>query len=460
MSTTASPSTDPHGFPPPSPSPQSGDDRLHRAPRRARRSRDDRIIGGVAGGLAEHLGVDPMPVRIAFVIAAALGGLGLVFYAGLWMILPADPHLDESAPGLEAATRQGKRQGRASRLTDAGPLVAIAVIGLGMAILVERMLGGSILFWPVLLGVLGLGVLWWQADEAQRERWIDSTGRIDLWKAVVGSGGTASWLRLAAGVTLLVSALVLFAVQSGQLGAARDVVLAGVLGVVGLALMVGPWLFRLSGDLSEERAARVRSQERADMAAHLHDSVLQTLALIQKHSDDSRTVAKLARAQERDLRSWLYGEDAHPETSVAAALRAAAAEVEDAFGTPVEVVTVGDVTVDEARRPLVLAAREAMVNAAKHSGADKIDVFAECDESRVEVFVRDRGRGFDQDAVPSDRMGVRNSIVDRMARHGGTASIRTSPGEGTEVRLSMTTTETSQADTATAPTEQQEEDAR
>lgn len=196
------------------------------------------------------------------------------------------------------------------------------------------------------------------------------------------------------------------------------------------------------------------------MAAHLHDSVLQTLALIQKHSDDSRTVAKLARAQERDLRSWLYGEDAHPETSVAAALRAAAAEVEDAFGTPVEVVTVGDVTVDEARRPLVLAAREAMVNAAKHSGADKIDVFAECDESRVEVFVRDRGRGFDQDAVPSDRMGVRNSIVDRMARHGGTASIRTSPGEGTEVRLSMTTTETSQADTATAPTEQQEEDAR
>ena len=458
MSTTASPSTDPSEFrPPPPPTPLSsgtGGDRLTRATRRASRSRDDRILGGVAGGLAQHLGLDPMHVRIAFVLASALGGLGLVLYAGLWMILPADPHLAESAPGLEAATRQGKRQGRTSRLSDAGPLVAIGVFGLGVVILAQRMVGGSLLFWPVLLGVVGLGVLWWQADEAQRERWIDSSGRIDLWRAVVGSGGAAAWVRLAVGVALLVSALVLFAVQTGQMGVARDVVLAGVLGVVGLALMVGPWLFRLSGDLSEERAARVRSQERADMAAHLHDSVLQTLALIQKHADDGRTVAKLARAQERDLRSWLYGEDAHPETSVAAALRAAAAEVEDAFGVPVEVVTVGDVTVDEARRPLVLAAREAMVNAAKHSGADKVDVFAECEDSRVEVFVRDRGQGFDQDAVPLDRMGVRNSIVDRMARHGGTAVIRTAPGEGTEVRLAMT-------GRPAAPTEpKQEEDAR
>jgi signal transduction histidine kinase len=207
--------------------------------------------------------------------------------------------------------------------------------------------------------------------------------------------------------------------------------------VIGLGLMVGPWLFRLTGDLSEERAARVRSQERADMAAHLHDSVLQTLALIQKHAEDGRTVATLARAQERDLRSWLYGDQAHPETSVAGALKAAAAEVEDAHGVPVEVVTVGDVRVTEALRPLVLAAREAMVNAAKHSGADKVDVFAECSDSAVEVFVRDRGQGFDDSAVPEDRLGVRNSILARMERHGGHAKIRTAPGEGTEVRLSL-----------------------
>jgi signal transduction histidine kinase len=91
--------------------------------------------------------------------------------------------------------------------------------------------------------------------------------------------------------------------------------------------------------------------------------------------------------------------------------------------------------VTDAVRPVVLAAREAMVNAAKHSGADKVDVFAESDGRRTEVFVRDRGRGFDPDAVADDRLGVRNSIVDRMRRHGGTAAVRSAPGEGTEVRL-------------------------
>ena len=167
--------------------------------------------------------------------------------------------------------------------------------------------------------------------------------------------------------------------------------------------------------------------------------MLQTLALIQKHAEDGRTVAQLARAQERDLREWLYGDDTRPETSVASALRAAAAEVEDGHGVPVEVVTVGDAASSEHARPLVLAAREVMVNAAKHSGADKVDVYAEMSEARIEVFVRDRGSGFDPGQVPADRLGVRNSIMGRMQRHAGTADIRTAPGEGTEVRLSMDT---------------------
>jgi signal transduction histidine kinase len=185
-----------------------------------------------------------------------------------------------STPGLEAATRQGKRPGRSRRLEDVGLLVAFGAVAIGIAVLGQALFGGSVVFWPILLGVIGLALLWRQADEAQRERWVDSSGRIDFFRAVVGSGGTASWARLAVGVGLLVSALVLFALQtgtSGPGGVARDVVVAGALGVGGLALMVGPWLFRLVGDLSEERAARVRSQERADMAAHLHDSVLQTL---------------------------------------------------------------------------------------------------------------------------------------------------------------------------------------
>ncbi len=414
-----------------------------RAPRKAFRSTDERLLGGVAAGLARHLGVDVLYVRAAFLLATAVGGLGAFLSAGLWLTLPTDTHLEQSTPGLEAATRQGKRRpGRTRRLEDVGLLVALAAVAIGVVVLGQTLIGGSVVFWPVLLGVIGLAVLWRQADEAQRERWVDSTGRIDFVKAVVGSGGTASWARLAGGVGLLVSALVLFALQtgqSGQVGVARDVVVAGALGVAGLALMVGPWLVRLTGDLSEERAARVRSQERADMAAHLHDSVLQTLALIQKHASDGRTVATLARAQERDLRSWLYDEEAPPDTSVASALKAAAAEVEDGHGVPVEVVTVGDAAVSERVRPLVLAAREAMVNAAKHSGADQVDVFAECTPQRVEVFVRDRGQGFDESAVPEDRLGVRNSIVDRMRRHGGSAAIRTAPGEGTEVRLTRTT---------------------
>ena len=415
-------------------------------PPKAFRSTDERLLGGVAAGLARHLGLEPIHVRIAFVIAAALGGFGVVLYAGLWLVLPTDNHLERSTPGLEAASRQGKRPGRPRRLEDVGLLVAFGAVALGVAVLGRAIFGGSVVFWPLLLGVLGLAVLWRQADEAQRERWVDSTGRIDFLRAVVGSGGPASWARLAGGVGLLVSALVLFAFQTGaaaSTGVARDVVIAGVLGVAGLALMIGPWAFRLVGDLSEERAARVRTQERADMAAHLHDSVLQTLALIQKHAADGRTVATLARAQERDLRQWLYGEQPAPDTSVAGALKEAAAEVEDGHGVPVEVVTVGDVPVSERLRPLVLAAREAMVNAAKHSGADQVDVFAECTAAQVEVFVRDRGHGFDREAVPEDRLGVRHSIVDRMHRHGGAAAIRTTPGEGTEVRLTMTTPHTS-----------------
>ena len=229
----------------------------------------------------------------------------------------------------------------------------------------------------------------------------------------------------------------LWSSDGGSLSMARDVLAASVLAILGLAIVVGPWVYRLASDLSDERAERVRTQERADVAAHLHDSVLQTLALIQKNGDDAPTVARLARAQERDLRAWLYSGESTDERTVASALRGVSARVEDEYGVSVDVVTVGDCAFGEHLRALVNATGEAATNAAKHAGTGRIDVYAEITESAVDVFVRDRGRGFDPASVPADRYGVRHSIVDRMTRHGGTAEVRSAPGEGTEVRLHL-----------------------
>ena len=408
-------------------------------PRKAHRSRRDSYVAGVAGGVAEHLGIDPFLVRGFFVIST-LAGIGLVLYLALWLMLPMDTRPEESSPGLESASRRGLRPRRSERRRDAGPLLALAVVVIGLTGLTDIATGSFHLVWPAAFAVLGVAVLWSQADEAQRERWRHTTDRVGIGRILLGSGGAAAWARLLAGAGLLVAALVLFAAQSGQVSVARDMVVAGVLGMAGLAVVLGPWLFSLASELTDERAERIRTQERADVAAHLHDSVLQTLAMIQRSSADPATVARLARAQERDLRQWLYGDQAAPEGTLAGSLRAVAAEAEDLHGVPVEVVTVGDRPTTTELVPLVGATREAVHNAVRHSGAPRVDVYAEVGDDAVEVFVRDRGRGFDPSEVPQDRQGVRNSIVGRMERHGGAAEVRSSPGGGTEVRLAMPVT--------------------
>ncbi len=409
-------------------------------PRRAYRSTDERWLGGVAAGLAQHIGLPVLWVRMGLLVLVAFGGFGAVLYAGLWLFLPARRHTHELSPGLDAATRQGKRGGRRERrFADYGPLVAVGTIAIGVLLLITLVSGQTLAYGPLVLAGAGVAVLWWQADEAQRERWNDPSRRMGPFKAVVGGGGFRAYLRIGSGLLLLVLAITLFSLRSGSLTDALNVGLAAAFGIVGLGFMVGPWLFRLSSDLSEEREARVRSEERADVAAHLHDSVLQTLALIQRSAGDPATVLRLARAQERDLRSWLFESKGEGPATLAAALRAVAAEAEDAHGVPVEVVCVGDARVTELDRPLVLATREAIVNAAKHSGASTVDVYAEATAAGVEIFVRDRGSGFDPGLVAEDRQGVRSSIVGRMERHGGSASVRSVPGEGTEVRLSLPT---------------------
>jgi signal transduction histidine kinase len=288
------------------------------------------------------------------------------------------------------------------------------------------------------LSILGFGLLWRQADEAQRARWLDQSDKVNPVRAVFGGGGWAAYLRVGAGFTLIIGAMALFAVRHGQVRQVTDVLFSAALGGIGLAIILGPWVWRLTSDLTEERAERVRTQERADLAAHLHDSVLQTLALIQKNAADAPTVARLARSQERDLRAWLF--DATPGGgTLAAALREIVGEIEDTYGVDVELVTVGDldIVVDEAVAPIVAATREATANAAKHAGTSVVDIYAEVAPHGIEVFVRDRGVGFDPQAVPADRQGVRNSILDRMSRHGGTAEIRSTPETGTEVRLRL-----------------------
>lgn len=406
--------------------------------RRAARDTQEPIVGGVAGGLARHLGLPRLWVRAAFVLLTTLGGLGVFLYAGLWLVLPADSAFQTAAPGIEGATRDGRRPGRIRRLTDVGPAVVLGALGVGAVLLVDAVIGQGALFWAALLGIGGVGLLWRQADEAQRERWLDSSGRVDPVRVVLGNGGWAAYARLLAGVVLIVGALVLLSVrEGGSYGMAGDVALVSLLAVVGIGVVVGPWIYRLAADLTAERAERVRTQDRADVAAHLHDSVLQTLALIQKNAHDGHLVGRLARSQERDLRAWLYSGDSTDESTVAGALRRVAARIEDAHGIPVELVVVGDLPYDDAVTPVIRASGEAVTNAARHAGVDRVDVYAEVTDSAVTVFVRDRGVGFDPTTIPEDRFGVRQSIHDRMARHGGTAEIRSSPGEGTEVRLHL-----------------------
>ncbi len=402
-----------------------------RETRRAFRDPEDRFLGGVASGLADHLGLSALRVRVAFLLLALLGGFGAALYAGLWLMLPLKGQelvASTEPPGVASATRRGLRTITApDRRRDVAVVLSLVVCFVGFAALLQGVgLGLSArVFWPVLVGSCGVVLLWWQTDQTSRYAWLET------------SGGWKTWLRTGAGIALVAVAISLAVFQSGVRGALGTAVATLVLALIGVALVVGPWLLRTNRALRFERTERIRTQERADVAAHLHDSVLQTLALIQRQASDPQAVTQLARTQERELRRWLFEPEDHDGLMLGTALKDAAAEVEDSRGVPVELVIVGDAPVGDHFPPLVAAAREAVLNAARHSGADRIDVYGEVGLDGVEIFVRDRGSGFDPDAVPADRMGIRGSIVDRMVRHGGSAVVRSHPGDGAEVRLWM-----------------------
>jgi phage shock protein PspC (stress-responsive transcriptional regulator) len=419
-----------------------------------RRDPDNGMVAGVCEGLGKRLDIDPLLLRIVFGATTLASGLGLVAYVLAWMLVPAEGE-EQTASASALATARNRR---------AAVEVALGVGFLVVAVLLTfREIGlpfSDALTWPFVLVAAGGALIWRQsvgrpgaarlslgepggarpagAGAAPADARVSSAAPLLLGDSTTGSR-PAVISRIGIGVTLVIAAAIVFLQFTGALAAATDVALAAIVVAIALVVIFAPFFFRLLTSLSLERAERIRSQERAEVAAHLHDSVLQTLALVQKRADDPREVAALARRQERELRTWLSGATARAdgERWLAAALQAAAQEVEEAHGVAIDVVAVGDAALDRDGEALVAAAREAMLNAAKFAGdAGAVAVYAEAGDERLEVFVRDRGPGFDPAAVPGDRRGVRESIVGRMERHGGRAAIHAAPGGGgTEVEL-------------------------
>lgn len=404
-------------------------------PRKLYRSAEGRMVGGVARGLAGHLGLPVSWVRFVFIALLMAEGFGALVYALFWFVVPLGfGGVETPRPAADRGADGGRRI--LSRKPDKGQVFALLALLVGLGVFVENFQLGraNTYIWPLLLIGAGVALVWRQADNSRRAQWVELSRRKQVLPIARGAAGV---VLVGAGVT----GIVVLQGSAKHLGAVLQAALAVL---VGIALLAGPYLVRMAQDLSEERLMRIRAQERAEVAAHVHDSVLHTLTLIQRNAEDPREVARLARAQERELRAWLYrpegrGKDeAEEPDTLAEAVKAAAAEVEDHHGVPIEVVVVGDCPLDEKLAAQLQAAREAMVNAAKYGGdGGAVQVFAEVEGATVFISVRDRGPGFDLDAVPEDRMGVRESIIGRMRRNGGTARLRSAPDGGTVVELEM-----------------------
>jgi signal transduction histidine kinase len=395
---------------------------------RVRRSSDDQLLGGVCGGIGAFVGVDPMVVRLAAVVLTLANGVGAVLYLLLWWRLP------EAGPG-ELVPQVEHRQ-------TAERALAFGMLTLGVLLLVRQigLLVPAGLVWSVAVCAAGFSLVWARTSDEGRERWLGlARGRSSAPVDNVRNGRVVV-LRAIAGGALLVLGLVFLFVTGGFLRAVGQLGLAMTATAVGVALLLGPWILRLWRERDSERRQRIRSEERSEMAAHLHDSVLQTLTLIQRHADSPGRARMLARRQERELRAWLFDErapvDGRPDRLLPS-LEAIVTEVEDRHEVEVDLVVVGDCPLDRTLEGLLAAVREAAHNAARHAGVPEISVYVEVEADKVTAFVRDRGKGFDLDAVEPGRLGVRESIIGRMARVGGKAELHTRPGEGTEVVLEV-----------------------
>ena len=371
--------------------------------------------------MAERFGIDPVMVRAAFVVLVAAGGFGFLVYAALWVI-SSEPA--ESPPSVEL--RNGPRVLLGIYCIVGGTLLALRIAGVWP---------GDDLVVPVAIAALGLSVM--RLRPREDTRWGRLALRLPDNPLEALFTTKPSPLRIAFGSILIVGGAIAFAAAQLDFHIVRRALVPILLTIVGLTLAMGPWLLKLGQQLTRERRQRIRSEERAEMAAHLHDSVLQTLALIQR-TTDPRGVVSLARVQERELRAWLYG---HLDTPAGGYLSAAidemAGRIERRHQIPVEAVVVGEAAMSERLQAFVHACSEAASNAARHSGAGLVSVYVELEKGQLSAFIRDQGRGFDPDAVGPDRRGIAESICGRMQRYGGRATIQSADGEGTEVQLTM-----------------------
>ncbi len=406
------------------------------------------IVAGVCAGLAEHLKVSQFALRAVMVALTLAGGAGLLLYAWLWVMVPVDAEAAAKTEGTTTATAGSaagattasgvyhdataderpnrKLFGGAMELGGKEILLGLGLL-FGAAILLAQQIGASIQWTsvvPIAVVLLGAVLVWTQLDKTRRAGLVNRAGADQ-------AGGV---VRIGAGLVLVIIGVLVMVSGSGRWDLMWSSVLASLAVLAGVGLVLAPWALKFWRDLETERSGRIRESERAEIAAHLHDSVLQTLALIQNRAGHEQDVTKLARAQERELREWLYKDAGRDPGNLVARIKAVAAEVEDAYGHAIDVVAVGDAPMTAKHDALVQAAREAMVNAARHAGP--ASVYVEASDVQVDVFVRDRGAGFVLDDIPADRLGVRESIIGRMQRHGGTATIN-SKAHGTEVCLSL-----------------------
>jgi signal transduction histidine kinase/phage shock protein PspC (stress-responsive transcriptional regulator) len=397
---------------------------LPRQRARLQRSRHGRIIGGVAAGVGKHLGLEPLLVRIAFLVLAAAAGFGVVVYCLIWLLAPLEPQ-DATVQPARRVPRPGARSVLGAVLVVGGVIALLWLFGFWF--------GGG-LAWPAALAAIGFAVLWARDADDGRGRW-DLASMATPVEAVLS--GRISLVRVAIGGVLIFGGMAILLAATTSFEAATSVVLAVLVTIGGTALLAGPWVWNVGRQLMDERSSRIRSEARAEMAAHLHDSVLQTLALIQR-AREPREMATLARTQERELRAWLYGRAPSVHgVRLRDAIDEMAGAIERRHQVTIETVVVGDAELDDRLRALVAACSEATLNAAKHSGTLEISVYVEVEPDAVTAFVRDQGTGFDPESVPSDRRGIADSIVARIERRGGRAKITSRPGGGSEVMLSL-----------------------